>query len=587
MAERAPGESAKGGWIPALAGYAALALALIGPALRHPLRLVTGHPDSDIYKHLWHHWLVRDGLTDGMVGCYRIPWLNAPDGACLFDADLVNNLAVLPVAALSIPLAVHLVVAGQLIAGAAAANLLARRVTGDRQAAFAAGCAYAFSCYVLFHPIASGVHERLHLALPALGLVLALRVRDGGGWRPLALLGAVMAILALASPAYSVFLGLALALVVPLDLALASGSAAGPSRGRAAARWAAVGLVTLLAFAVSGGLTSRCVSEESRGGAGFGGAPDSLSTWPSTRDPQELAGKMETLPLECFFSPAGLEACASRDADFLYRFPYPGFLLLILALAGVIAGRSRRARALGAVGFLLLLISLGPVIRVHAGDPGYWIAHPTLWLARAVPFVHRIHIWQLVLLAQLLLGIGAAELIAARIPGRWRGVAAAGISLLILAEVAVAGRGALPLEVADTRVPPVYEELVVHDGQVRAPDQIVLDLPAHAANPRIGGGRYVWYQSSHQRAVPYAINPGRFEGDPLVRFVHDGVGSTDVAANAVDRWRTDGASWVVLHLDHASEDEAGRARAALFAAGATAVDVSGDHELFALIPRGR
>jgi hypothetical protein len=176
-------------------------------------------------------------------------------------------------------------------------------------------------------------------------------------------------------------------------------------------------------------------------------------------------------------------------------------------------------------------------------------------------------------------------LIASRIPRHWRGVAATAVSLLILAEVAVAGRGALPLAVTDTRVPPVYEELVARDGEVRAPDQIVLDLPAHAADPRIGGGRYVWYQSAHQRAVPYAINPGRFEGDPLVRFVHDGAGSTDVAADAVDRWRTDGASWVVLHLAHASDDEADRARAALFAAGATAVDVSGDRELFALLSR--
>jgi len=570
-------DRARGGWLPTLAGYGVLALALIAPALRHPLRQVIGHPDSDIYKHLWHHWLVRDGLAEGMLGCYRIDWLNAPHGACLFDADLVNNLAVLPLAALSIPLAVHAVVAGQLVAAAVVANLLARRITGDRWAAFAAGCAYAFSCYVLFHAIASGVHERLHLALPALALLLALRHREGGGWRNLALLGGVGAVLALASPAYSVFLGLTLALVAPLDLL-----GGGAPRGRTALRWGAVALVLAVAYAGAGTLTSRCVAEESRGGAGFGGDPASLSPWPDSGDPRVLAGKMETLPLDCFLSPAGLESCASRDVDFLYRFPYPGYLLMVLAAAGLIGGRSRRARAFGVVGFVLLLLSLGPVIRGSGGDAGYWVAHPTVWLARAVPFVHRVHIWQLVPFAQLMLGVSVAALVAARVPERWRPAAGVGVAILILAEVVFAGRAALPLPVTDTSIPAVYDDLLRRDDEERAPDQILLDLPAHGADPRIGGGRYVWYQSRHRRAIPYAINPGAFEGDPLVTFVQGAAGNEAVAAGALARWQDSGARWVVLHRAHATADEEARARAALFAAGAAAVEVTADHELYAL-----
>ncbi len=579
--ESRSGQVAGGWWLP-LACYTALALLLVAPVLRAPFRLVIGHPDSDIWKHLWHHWLVRDGLAEGMIGCYRVPWLGAPDGVCLLDADLVNDLAVLPISALSIPLAVHLVLIGQLVAGAMAANLLARRVTGDRIAALVTGCAYTFSCYVLFHPIASGVHERLHLALPALGLLLALHVRDRGGSRSLALLGVVLAILALASPAYSLFLALGIALLAPLDLVLRAPPAEPTPRRVIAARWGAVAVVAMLAYGASAGLASRCVADEARGGTGVGGDPSSQSPWATPDDPLQQAGKMETLSLECFFSPTGLEACASRDVDFLFRFPYPGYVLLLLGAGGLVFGRRRRARAMAAVGFLLLLIALGPVIRGAEGEAAVWIAHPTAWLARVVPFAHRVHIWQAVFLAQLLLGIGAAELIAARVPPPRRLAAAAAASLLVVVEVVLVGHGSLPLPVTDTRIPDVYEELVGHDGEDRAPEQILLDLPPHAVDPRIGTGRYVWYQSRHQRAIPYAINPGGFEQSPLIHFVHDETAPADTAADHLALWESHGARYVVLHRRHASAAEARRVEELMDAVGGIPIYEDGEQALYEL-----
>lgn len=572
----------RGGWRLPLAVYTGLSLAVIAPALRAPLRLTIGHADSDIWKHLWHHWLVRDGLGEGMIGCYRIPWLAAPEGACLLDADLVNNVAVLPLSVLSIPLAIHVLIAAQLVAAAVAANLVARRLTGNRTAALLAGCAYAFSCAVLFHPVASGVHERLHLALPALGLWLALRFRDEGRWRDLILFTGALCVLALASPAYSVFLGLAMVLVAPVDVALAAHGERTAGRPRAALRWLAAGLCALATFAAVGWLTSRCVAEESHGGRGFGGDPDSLSPWPSVTAPEDVAGKMETLPLECFLSPRALDACASRDVDFLYRYPYPGYVLMVLAAAGVVLGRRRRSRALAALGFVVLLISLGPVLRWHADDSAYWVAHPTLWLARLVPFVHRTHVWQLVPLAQLLLAVGAVELLATRVPTTWRHFAVAGAVILVLGETALVGRSALPLPVTDTRIPAIYETLIDHTGVARAPESILLDLPSHAREPRIGGGRYLWYQTAHQRAVPYAINPGRFEDDPLVGYVEDGRGGLSGAREALGRWITDGADHVVLHLGHASDEEEQRVIELMQAVGARRIHGEDERLLYEL-----
>lgn len=582
MDESATASPERGGWRLPLAVYTGLSLAVLAPALTAPLRLAIGHPDSDIWKHLWHHWLVRDGLGEGMIGCYRIPWLAAPEGACLLDADLVNNIAVLPVSVLSIPLATHLLIAAQLVAAALAANLVARRLTGSRTAALVAGCAYAFSCAVLFHAVASGVHERLHLALPAVGLWLALRFRDEGRWRDLVLFTVATAVLALASPAYSVFLGLAMVLVAPVDVALAAQGEPAVGRPRAALRWLGTGLCALAVFAAVGWLTSRCVAEESHGGRGFGGDPDSLSAWPSVTAPTDVAGKMETLPLECFLSPGALDTCASRDVDFLYRYPYAGYVLMVLAAAGVVLGRRRRSRALAVLGFVVLLISFGPVLRWHADDSAHWVAHPTLWLARLVPFVHRTHVWQLVPMAQLLLAVGAVELLATRVPASWRHLAVACAVILLLGETALAGRSALPLPVTDTRIPAIYGTLVEHTGAARAPESILLDLPSHARDPRIGGGRYLWYQSAHQRALPYTINPGRFEDDPLVGYVEDGRGGLSGASEALGRWITDGADHVVLHLGHASDEEEQRVIELMQAAGAVRIHGDDEHVLFEL-----
>jgi len=572
----------RGGWPLQLGAYAALSLAAVAPALRDPLNRVVGHPDSDIWKHLWHHWLVRDGLGEGMIGCYRIPWLAAPDGACLMDADLVNNLLVLPLSWISISLAIHAVIVVQLMGAAVAANLVARRLTGDRHAAFLAGCAYAFCCAMLLHAVASGVHERLHLALPALALWLALRFSDEGRWRDLVFLVAALALLALASPAYSVFWGLMMAALVPVDLVLPSRRGREATRGRRALRWAAVALTAVFALGAVGWLTARCVAEESHGGRGFGGDPDSLSAWPTVTDTATLAGKMETMPLECFFSPAGLDGCASRDVDFLHRFPYPGYLLLLLGLGGVLLGRTWRIRLLAALGFVLLVVSLGPALRWQATDTDYWVVHPTVWLARLVPFVHRTHIWQLVPFAQLLLAVGAAEVIAARAPVRWRRLAAVAAALLVLGETALVARGELPLPTTETRIPAVYDTLVLESGLDRDPGAIVLDLPSHAADPRIGAGRYLWYQTRHQRPVPYTINPGGFEEGPLVAHVEEGRFGQAFAAEALSRWIADGATHAVIHRRHASDEEERRAVELMEAAGAARVHADDEHLLYEL-----
>ena len=65
-------------------------------------------------------------------------------------------------------------------------------------------------------------------------------------------------------------------------------------------------------------------------------------------------------------------------------------------------------------------------------------------------------------------------------------------------------------------------------------------------------------------------------------FVQGAAGNEAVAAGALARWQDSGARWVVLHRAHATADEEARARAALFAAGAAAVEVTADHELYAL-----
>ncbi len=566
----------------ALPLYAALALLVMGAPARNPFRYVVGHPDSDIWKHLWHHWLVREELVWGHVGCYKTSWINAPSGAILFDIDIVNNLIALPVSVFSIPLAVNLLVFVHLVGGALTGFLLSQYVTRNPRTSLVAGAVYAFSPYVLLHPVASGVHERLHLMLPALALLFSLKYLDGGRWRDLGVSSVMIPILVFASPSYTLFLVLGAGIFAVLDVGTLAVRQRfrGPSLGLRLGRWTLLAGGWLLCAAPAAHLVRTCAEAEARSGGGSGGDPASLSMMSQAGSILEVAGKAEALPLECFFDPSSLSRCVSPDGDFLYRFPYPGYAVIALGLVGLVLARSMRARLLVVAGAVLLSLAFGPAISFRWGASSYRVFVPSAILLKYLPFYHRVHVWQQVVLVGLLFGIGGADAL-----GRWfrRQEVVASLALaVVVAEVAWVCRSLLPLPVTDTRIPRVYERVADMEAQVPRRLAIVLDLPSHAHDPRIGGGRYLWYQTRHGLPVPYTINQGPVNSDPLIRYVEGKTGSFRRAEKALARWGEVGVRYVVLHRRHSSAEEIARARAVLEEGQAKRVYEDTTHILYTL-----
>ncbi len=563
--------------------YAALAVGVLGRSLGDPGRFVVGHPDSDIWKHLWHHWLVREGLASGQVGCYRLSSINAPHGATLYDIDIVNNLLALPVSVLSIPWAVNLLVAVHLVGGALAGYFLARYVTRNPTTALVAGAVYGFSPYVLLHPVASGVHERLHLTLPALAILFLLEFLEEGRWRHLVLSGLVMPVLVFASPSYTMFVVLMAGILAVLETGVFVLTPWGRGAPRAVrlARWILVAGTWAVCAAPAAYAVRACARAEARSGGGSGGDPAALALFSPARSVLEIAGKAEALPLECFFDPSSLPRCVSPDGDFLYRFPYVGYAVFLLGGIGLMFSRSRWSRLLVVTGIVLLVLAFGPAWRFRWGASSYRVFVPSALLLKYLPFYHRVHVWQQVVLVGLLFAVGGADALARLAPSRQ--ALLTGVTMaVVLGEVLWVCREQLPLPVTDTRIPAVYDRLATLDAGSTNRHGLVLDLPSHAQDPRVGGGRYLWYQTRHQRPVPYTINDGPVNTDPLIRYI-EGKGATAREAGvALVRWREVGVRYVVVHRLHSSPAELERAVAVLNRGGAVLLYEDPTHLLFGL-----
>jgi hypothetical protein len=471
---------------PAVLVYITLALLSTWPLAS---RLATYLPvGTDTLSHYWNGWATLQALRSGHSP-YFTPYLFYPTGV----STVYKNYAWLHIAAWIAlrPLVGGIVaynlafLAGLVLCGCAAFALV-YEFTGDRRASLVAGVIYQCWPYRMTQPS----HPNLisTAAIPLFVLFLRRTLRRGR-WQDGLLTGLCVALVG-----YTRW-----QLLIPAAIV---GGIVGlwnlprrPSRGLILA----LGLAGLLAGAALAP-PALLLAREMRS------TPASL-----TKEDEESIMQTDVLAyvtppsshvaLGAWTKPAYQRFYAGRGSRFVHS-PYVGWVVLLLALAGIAKGRLRDSLPWMVLSMLMILLALGPDLRVNGrvypNVPMFYnlaIRLPGIQLMR-VP--ERFNMF-LALPAAVLSGYGLVYLLStdaaarAGLAGRsgnkrWIGAAA---SVLIAAAVWLEYL-VVPYPLQDARVSAFYAQLAAEPG-----DGAILNVPVdpYASKP------YMYAQTVHQRPI--------------------------------------------------------------------------------------
>lgn len=438
---------------------------MLAPVLGDPLGLALGHPQGDLYGHVWSRWWPAHAVRHGQNPLWT-PLLAWPEGGRFYPIDLLGALAFLPVAGVPMATLAHNLLAWlNLALGCWGAWLLAAHVSRSRAAALVAGVGYGLSPFALANHH-NGVTELTWLFPLPLALLALRRRRAVAG-------GVLLAVASLANWYYAVVaFGMAVLRRPPL-----------------------------LALAIAAALV----------------LPAALEFRAYLQDPRALVSPVQASaerPLETRIAPALREYVDPRSPTFLpepyHHTVYPGWTLLALAAAG--GWRRRDGPWWAACAALFAALSMGPYLTpwspdgpVHPVQP--LVPLPLKWLSvgplQALNFPYRLFLG-----AQLALAVLAALSVA-----RYRRPVILACAALVLAESLLSSPAPFPVAAAPMpRGAPTQATAVV-------------DLPLVAGQGSLPQrvketwGRYLVAQIDHGRPIPYGIAntlPGAWGEDPFL-----------------------------------------------------------------------
>lgn len=474
-----------------------LAIAATWPVALDLSGTLIGHPGNDSWNHVWGHWWVAHELSQGQWPLHT-QLLNHPDGGTLFYIDTAQAMALAPVTlAAGAPAAYNLTIILGLTLAGFSAWLLARSLSGDDVLSTIAMVVYGVSPHLLGQAY-NGISETVCAGFFPLSLWCLLRLVE----RPTTLRALALGACGAATMITSWYFGLLTVLgsVVLMLWRLYTRHAVDwraflPRLGLASAV-AAVGIAPFLA------LFRASLN-----------APDALVT----RDPEFVRQSLiqhNVTDLSAFFTPSkvpspDLKELYGEELLIVIYLGWIGLLLAFYAWAATRRGRSLRPWLL--LGLVFFVFSLGPYLNI-GGDYrtvfGHRIPLPFLAFFEAFPIFDRIsHPFRFVTGVSLAVAMTAVVGLRHMLRDRPRGFRMAvagllGVSMLI--ETRVASPAHLPVPHASAHVPAAYTAM--------AEDPVegaVLDLPLTL--PNLERAVYVWYQSVHQRPVPWGLN------DPMPR----------------------------------------------------------------------
>jgi len=428
-----------------------------------------GHPEIDVWNHVWGYWFFADSFGSG-----SLPWvtdmLGSPGGGVLYFVDPVGAFVATPLSWIfGVGFAFNVVQLLRVLLAGWVTHKLASAVTGEGRHNYAAGLALMSSPYLLGE-LGNGISEVSSVWWVPLSLwafVVAIRQ---GALRSWLLLGFAVGGTMVATFYY----GAAVALVLPV-MWLAGGPKLSDLKGLVGAAIVAVAISLPMLMALQHSIAS----------------PDALITRSVDLNLQLM--HHNSVELREYLIP-GFET-VDFEAEYGEKFVHTGYLRWSVLILAVMAFRRNRgsARAWVFAGVWSAVLGLGAFVwwggeLLRVG--GHAVPLPFGFIQEAIPLFAITHPLRFSVVAQV---VGAVMVSWALVGGTKKRTAIA-IGLVVLEGLAIAR---WPIPVADAEIPAIYSEIGASDDP-----RGVLDLPAEVGLT-MSSSRYFWYQTEHQHPVPY------------------------------------------------------------------------------------
>lgn len=465
-----------------------------------------GHPEVDVWNHVWGFWWVGQTLLERGVFPVQTDLLVYPQGGRLYFIDPLNAILSAPLQPwLGLAAAYNLVLCFELWLAGMGGHAVARAAGASERSAYLAGCLLLFSPFLRCETH-NGITEVLNLGWLALALAAMLRAfqRAQLGWSLLA--GALSGLAFVACWYYGLAIGMAGAGL--LLWALLFERPNGWGWGRA-----------LLRLGAAGGAAALVAAPFLRAFLWTLQGQDAIiQRMPDTTG---FLLRHNATDLLSFFMPGDYfkpDHWQEYGERFLHT-TYLGWTALLLAGGAFGKKRSPLALRLGMMGLAFAVLALGPYLFV-GGDflvvQRHRFALPFATLFHGLGLMSITHPARLVASTLLCLGALAAlgwDRLEPRL-GRLGPLLWVGVLGTLMLELLLLGPGPWPLPSASAR----YAQSSLRLKQERA-EGAVLDLPARHYNTMLPC-RYLYEQTLHERPVPYRVDvkaeraPGLLQ-DPL------------------------------------------------------------------------
>jgi len=540
--------------------YLLLAIIVTWPMALHMHSRVPGIEEGDVWDHLWSMDWTRRALVERDVGLFFNPQAYIPEGLLLFPMNLVNELFSVPLQRLFGTIAAYNLMTLILLVFAAWASFqLAFHVTGNRAAALVAGTVFGFTPCIL-SALPNGTPETLSAGWIPLYIWMLLRSaprRDGASLVGPAVILAMSAVSCWYYGAFNVMFTV-LYIVSARVIETSENSSSAVKRG--------IGVLLLAAFLIA------VPAALFRASLDFS-------------DARYLQTKADfinrTLQQPTFSASPGslLSAAGRRNLEGFAHYTFLGWIPLLAALAGLVAGAGRLRRRMwwGAVAVFFAGMSLGPALWT-AGRPRVFL--PYYLAMKFVPLFHCLEFpFRFVVLVSLALAILTALGVTRLLRGRGTLTKTTLVSVLVVfIVVEYIAAVSWPHPGVSTRIPAAYRQLAD-----REESGAVIEFPLGFDFK----GRYFYHQTAHGRPIPVGINT--MVPDDVCRILLGGL--TDVitywpisglAPGQLENLRKVGIRYVVWH---AYDDPRHlQLKAALHAQGLTVIHEDRHMTMFDLGP---
>lgn len=453
--------------------YSALALFLCAPV---PFSgELIGHPDVDVWNHLWGYWYWLDSFSSGSLP-WRTEMLNAPDGGVLYFVDPIGAAASLPFSALfGVPVAYTLVQLLRFALAGIASHLFCREISGPGAHCWAAGVAFASSPFLLAEA-GNGITEVTAVWWTPLCLWRAAVAFRSNATRDWVALGVAQGLCTLASFYY----GLGTALLIGIWWAFRFSRSR--IRGTALASLFAVGIPLPFFAAFRSSLGP--------------GNPDAVIQRSGDLN-IELLMHNAVDPRE-YIMPGNFQS-VDYLTDYGEAFVHTAYLRWsVLLLAGWVLFRlRRRAVVWGVLLGVSLVMGLGRALwwnGAFVGPGEQLLILPFGWFQELIPQLAITHSTRLSVGGQAVL----AMLVGWALVGQSRRRIGL-VALVMVLESLLLSSVTWPLPRSTAAIPEIYDELAENKDDRRA----VLDLPAEVGTT-MATSRYFLYQTRHGKPIPYS-----------------------------------------------------------------------------------